>query len=135
MTQGIELSSNLYLGRFDLKGSYTFLDSEDRITGKKLTKRPRHMVKLGIDWQSKTSGTTVTLRGVYQSEEFYDNANLQESPAWTTWDIKITQEISKNFALFAGIDNLTDEHRDPNIYYDRSPSEGRFVYAGVRFDG
>ncbi len=135
MTQGLELSNNLYLGRFDLKGSYTFLDSEDRITGKTLKDRPRHMVKLGIDWHSKISDTTLTLRSVYQSEEFFNSDNSLESPAWTTWDIKVTQKITPNFSLFGGIDNLTDEHRDTNIYYDQGPKEGRLIYMGVRLDG
>jgi len=134
MTQGVELSGNIHRGNFDLKGSYTLLDSEDLDTKKTLKGRPRHQVKLGADWQNKTWGTTVTLRGVYQSEEFFDVENQLESPAWTTWDIKLTQSIGVGFKIFGGVDNLTDEHRDPNINYDQRPEAGRFVYMGVRFD-
>ncbi len=134
MTQGVELSGNIYRGRFALKSSYTLLDSEDLDTKKTLKRRPRHQVKLGVDWQNKAWGTTVTLRGVYQSEEFFDVENQLESPAWTTWDVKLTQTIGAGFKVFGGVDNLTDEHRDPNLNEDQRPEVGRFAYMGVRFE-
>ncbi len=135
MTQGVEISGSRRAGRFEMKGSYTLLDSKDRDTGKTLKERPRHQIKLGADWYSKAGGTVLTLRGVYQSREFYDAENLLESPAWTTWDLKLTQAVGDRFKLFGGIDNLTDEHRDPDVRYDRRPEAGRFIYLGVRFDG
>ncbi len=134
MTQGVELSSNFYWSALELKGSYTFLDSEDRITGKTLRERPRHQVKLGADYKYSPWGTMVTLRGVYQSKEFYDADNFQESPAWTTWDLKLTQVITPRVKIFGGIDNLNDEHRNPRIASDNRPAAGRFVYLGLRIE-
>ena len=135
MTQGLEISGNLHRGRFDLKGSYTLLDSEDLDTGKTLKERPRHQIKLGADWKNQAWGTTVALRGVYQSEEYFDAGNQLVSPAWTTWDVKLTQVIGKGLKVYGGVDNLTDEHRDPAIRHDNRPTAGRFVYLGVRIDG
>jgi len=135
LTQGVELSGNLYLGRFEMKGSYTLLDSEDRDTGKTLKERPRHQLRLGADYENKAWGTTLTLRGVYQSEEYFNSENTLESPAWTTWDVKLTQAVSKGLKVFGGIDNLTDEHRDPNTVHDNRPVAGRFVYLGLRVEG
>lgn len=134
VTQGVELSGNVNLGRFTPRGSYTLLDSEDLDTGKTLAERPRHQVKLGVDWENKAWATVVTLRGVYQSEEFFDAENLIESPAWTTWDLKLTQRIGKNFKVFGGIDNLADEHRDPADHHDLRPEAGRFVYLGLSLE-
>ncbi len=134
MTQGAELSSNLYLGILGLKGSYTFLDSKDRTTGKMLRERPRHQVKLGADYAHSSWGTVVILRGVYQSKEFYDTDNFQESPAWTTWDLKLTQVITRGVKVFGGVDNLSDEHRNPRIASDNRPAAGRFVYLGLRIE-
>jgi len=134
MTQGVEFSGNLYRGVLDLKGSYTLLDSEDRITGKTLKARPRHMVKIGADYEYRPWGTTVTLRSVYQSEEFFNAENSLQSPAWATWDLKLTQDISDGMEVFAGIDNLTDEHRDPAVPYDQRPLSGRFLYLGLRIE-
>ena len=135
MTQGVELNGNLSLGRFDMKAGYTLLDSEDLDTGKTLKERPRHQIKLGVDYENKAWNTLLTLRGVYQSQEFIDADNRLESPAWTTWDVKLTQRVSEGFSVFTGIDNLTDEYRNPNIASDFRPAVGRFVYLGMRFDG
>ncbi len=135
MTQGMEVNGNLRLGRFDMKAGYTLLDSEDLDTGKMLRERPRHQIKLGVDYEHEAWGTLLSLRGVYQSEEFIDAENVLESPAWTTWDVKLTQRLIGGLSVFAGIDNLTDEHRDPNVFSDFRPPAGRFVYLGVRVDG
>ncbi len=77
----------------------------------------------------------MTLRGVYQSKEFYDVDNFQESPAWTTWDLKLTQVITPGVKVFGGIDNLSDEHRNPRIASDNRPAAGRFIYLGLRIEG
>lgn len=135
MTQGMEVNGNLRLGCFDMKAGYTLLDSEDLDTGKTLRERPRHQIKLGVDYEHEAWGTLLSLRGVYQSEEFIDAENVLESPAWTTWDVKLTQRLIGRLSVFAGIDNLTDEHRDPNVLSDFRPPAGRFVYLGVRVDG
>lgn len=136
LTQGVELSGQYHLApRLQLKGGYTLLDSEDRDTGKSLPRRPEQQIKTGLDYERAEWGSTFTLRAVYQSEEFVDSQNSIESPAWITWDVKFTQAVGKGFQLFAGIDNLTDEHRDPQESSDFRPKEGRFVYLGVRVDG
>ncbi len=135
LTQGMELNGQLRLGRFDLKAGYTLLDSEDRDTGKTLTERPRHQVKTGIDYRNPAWGTLFSLRGVYQSEELIDADNQVASPSWSTWDIRLTQRISGGLSVFAGIDNLTDEHRDPGSRNDFRPQTGRFIYLGIRLEG
>ena len=137
LTQGVELSGRYHFGSgFTFKSSYTWLDSEDRDTGNKLTERPEHQIKLGFDYEQKNWGTTFTVRGVYQSEEYIDGDNQLQSPAWNTWDIKLTQALGKSLKVFAGVDNLTDEHRNPNKHgLDFRPLEPRFVYLGLQIEG
>lgn len=137
MTEGAELSGQYHIiPRLRFKGGYTFLTSEDRDTGKTLPRRPEHQIKAGLDYERADWGSTFTLRAVYQSEEFIDSDNTIESPAWTTWDVKLTQALGRGFKVYAGIDNLTDQHRDPaKGGNDFRPEEGRFVYAGVSVDG
>ncbi len=134
-TQGAEFSARRTAGRLGMSGSYTLLEGRDLDTGKLLAERPRHQIKLGVDWHNKAWGTMLILRGVHQSEEFFDADNRLESPAWTTWDVKFTQAVGNRFKLFGGIDNLTDEHRDPDVRHDNRPGTGRFIYLGMRFDG
>lgn len=136
LTQGVETSLKYrFTPSFNIKGSVTWLDSEDRDTGKTLTERPRQQVKLSMDYEHKPWGTTVSLRGVHQSEEYIDSANTQESPAWTTWDIKLNQAVAQGVSVFAGIDNFTNEHRDPDKPgLDFRPLEPRLVYLGLRIE-
>ena len=135
ITRGVEMDVRRKLGPLDLKAGYTLLDSKDLDTGKALRQRPRHQLKLGIDYANHPAGTRVTLRGIYQSAEFIGADNRQRSPAWATWDIKLTQQIAQGLSLFTGIDNLGDLHRNPNLGSDFRPATGRFIYLGLRFDG
>lgn len=136
ITQGAELSSRYHVTpHIKVKGSYTFLDSEDRNTRKVLTTRPEHQIKLGFDYERKEWGSIFTLRSIYQSEEFVDSQNLIESPSWNTWDVKFTQTVSKSVKAFAGVDNITDEHRNPrNSGRDFRPKEGRYLYLGMSIE-
>jgi len=134
MTQGAELGGNLYFDALSFKASYTFLIGKDLISKKALKDRPRHQAKFGADYNYKPWGTIATLRGVYQSKAFYDAENTLQSPAWSTWDLKFTKTLSGSLKIFSGIDNLTDEHRNPNVYYDNRPIAGRYFYLGFRME-
>ena len=115
---------------------YSYLDAIDRATGNDLTERPDHQLKLGVDWRFPQWGTEISLRGSYQSKEFVDGANLIVSPQWTTFDLKFNQPYQDHLTFFIGIDNVTDEHRDPALGgEDFRPKKGRFIYAGVRLTG
>ena len=135
LTQGVELSGRYRLSdALELKAGYTWLKSEDRDSGKTLTQRPEHQIKWGLDYQQREWGSLISLRGVHQSKEYVDAQNQIVSPAWTSWDIKLTQTLGKGLKFFAGIDNLTNEHRDPGeAGRDFRPLEPRFVYLGLRY--
>lgn len=135
LTQGVETSARYRAGRFELKGAYTFLDTEDRNTGKTLPRRPRHQIKAGVDYEREDWGSVFTLRAVHQSSEFVDGQNLIESPPWTSWDMRLTQAVGKEFKIFGGINNLADTHRNPADSGDFRPRQGRFVYLGVLVEG
>ena len=74
-------------------------------------------------------GLNVNLIYVWQSEEF-DTAQDQTSPAWGQWDIKFTQDVSKQISVYGGIDNITNEQRIFDGSYDNRPVAGRLTYLG-----
>ena len=137
MTQGVETSLKYRVtSSLSVKGSYTYLDTKDKKTGNALTNRPQDQAKLSVDYEYKPLGTTFSLRGVYQSEEYIDGGNTMESPSWTTWDLKINQRLSEKLKVFFGIDNVTNEHRNPNKPgRDFRPLEPRLLYLGLRYEG
>jgi len=132
-TRGVEASVRHALGpRFSIDAAWTWLDAIDRRTDRRLTRRPRHQVQLGTDLQFER--TTVALRASWQSASWADAENTIESPAWASLQLKLNRSLDERLSLFAGIDNLTDEHRDPDrAGLDFRPERGRFVYAGVRY--
>jgi len=136
-TQGIDLVLD-YEFSPSLSGDigYSYLDAIDRATGNRLTERPARQIKLGLDWKLPGLSSEISLRGSYQSEEYIDIANTLVSPDWSTLDLKFNQPIRKHLTFFIGIDNVTDEHRDPSrAGKDFRPKKGRFMYAGLRLEG
>lgn len=122
--------------RFSANLGYSYLDAIDRSTGNHLTQRPKDQVKLGLDWRLERWKSEMSLRATYQSEEFVDGNNTMVSPDWTTLDFKFNQPLREGLTFFVGIDNLTDEHRDPlDAGEDFRPKKGRFIYLGMRLEG
>ena len=121
--------------RLDL--GYTWLRTENEEIGQELTRRPRHQVSAGVDWRAlqTQAGTKLglSLRGRYQSDELVSTENDAYSPAWFQLDVKANLDLSEDFRLFAGVDNLFDEQRNFADPYDYGPVAGRYFYLGARY--
>lgn len=135
-TQGVELNGNWSLtDNTSLRSSYTWLDTENLNTGKELTQRPRHLVKAGIGWRVFQQAGDLLVQYLYQSQAWYDEANSLRSPAWDRYDIRYTHALGQQLSLYGGVENLFDEHRDPDMNpHDQRPIPGRYLYAGVSYD-
>lgn len=141
-TRGAEVTSKFRISpALSLSNGVTYLDAEDLETNEPLTQRPEWVIKLGVDYKYTPVGTSFSLRAVHQTkewvEDYYDSENeaLVQSPGWTSWDLKINQQLSKKLSVYGGVDNIFDEHRDPNDENDVRPFEPRFVYLGLRYKG
>jgi len=136
-TQGIDVSTSYTLSP-KLSGnlSYSYLKTTDLDTHKKLTSRPAHQLKLKLNYKIPKYKADISLYGNYQSKEYVNSSNTITSPSYSTFDLKLNKEIRKGTKVFLGIDNITDTHRDvPSTGQDFRPTSGRFIYAGIRFDG
>jgi outer membrane receptor for ferrienterochelin and colicins len=114
-----------------LSASWTLTRTRDLDTGSELTRRPRHIVRAGFDWQA-LAGTTVSLRARQQSSELVGSTGQRRSPSWTTMDLAINHRIGRQTTAFFGIDNLFDRQRDFSNADDFGPLSGRFAYIGLR---
>ncbi len=133
-TRGVESSLRWQAGAaLDLTAGYTFTQTRDLDTGLELTRRPRHMARLGLDWRTLPD-TTLSLRGRYQSSELVDSSSGGRSPAWATLDLAVNHELGGGTTLYGGINNLFDRQRDFGDANDFGPLSGRFVYLGVRYE-
>lgn len=133
-TRGLELTaSRTLLPGLRVDAAYTHLRAEDEGTGNTLPERPRHQAKLGLEWEPEGWRTSVDLDATYRSEEYVDLANTDESPAWTRWDLRVNTDVTRNLTAFLGVDNLTDEHREPGDALDQRPIRPRYAYVGIRY--
>ena len=111
---------------------YTRTATRDLVQGGELTRRPRDMVRLGVDWKAQP-GTTVALRARYQSDELVSAASGARSPAWSALDLSLNHEMGDGLTLFIGANNLFDRQRDFASPSDFGPIAGRFVYIGAKW--
>ncbi|WP_111655998.1 TonB-dependent receptor plug domain-containing protein [Isoalcanivorax indicus] len=132
MTRGAEVGLDWAIApRLSLHLNHTHMQTEDRDSGQRLTRRPRDISRAGIN-MGVTETTELTLRGRYQSDELATSAGAR-SPAWRALDISLTHQATPALSVLAGVDNLFDTQRDFADPADFSPIVGRFIYLGARY--
>ena len=132
-TQGFDLATTAYLTdnlKVDL--SYGYLQAKDLETNSQLTGRPQNQIKVGVNWQTPLSGLDLALKGNFQSTQFEDSENTQQTPSFMTWDFKLNYQFHKDWTGFAGINNLSDVQKN-FTQADSRPEEGRYSYVGIRW--
>ena len=133
LTKGVEVEANTqFLKYFGLNGGYTYLYSEDQNTKKHLTQRPEHQVKATLSL--KVSDTNAQVSAIYETEQYVDSANKLTSPATTQVDFKMTQHVTKLLSVYGGVNNLLNEHADPEDSHDLRTKRPRYIYAGATYN-
>ena len=116
----------------DLQAAYTRTQTRDLNSGTELTRRPRDIVRLGLDWKPQAA-TTLSVRARYQGDELVDSAGGTRSPAWSTMDVTVNHKLGNDLTLFLGVNNLTNRQRNFASANDFGPIAGRFVYVGAKY--
>lgn len=128
-TQGIEIGLTSRLME-NLTGNleYTFLDTENKETGKELTNRPKYKLDFGLDWKIPSFGMNLNFACQYIGERYDDEDNTIELDAYTIYNISATKQMTKYGELFMRIDNIFGE-KDIEDEYD---IDGAQFLAGVK---
>ncbi|GAA7771892.1 TonB-dependent receptor [Cupriavidus metallidurans] len=133
-TQGAETALRWRAtNQLNLTAAYTYTSTEDLNTGSELTRRPRHMGRVGADWRVLPA-TELSARARFQSSELTDSATGARSPGWGTLDLVLNQKLGRNVTAFVGVNNLFNRQRDFANASDFGPVAGRFIYLGARFN-
>ncbi len=135
-TLGFELSGFYQLQSWRVRANYQRLKSEDKNTKLALVQNPENLFKLGLDKSLLNNRANLLLQTRYESEAFINAANTIETPAFQVWDIKFDYRWRDALRYFAGIDNISDEHRDPLKVAaggDLRPVPGREIYLGAQY--
>ena len=99
-----ELTKNLF-------GSigYSFLDTDNRDTGKELTYTPKHKFNFILNWKIPDYGLSTHLRTEYVGTKYQDSDNTEKlSDYWIT-DICIAKDITRFGKITFSVDNLFNE--------------------------
>jgi outer membrane receptor for ferrienterochelin and colicins len=131
-TSGLETALQWRVGAaWMLNAAYTYTRTRDLSTGTELTRRPRGMTRLGVDWKV-FERTTLAARVRHQSDELVSTGG-RRSPAWATLDVSLNHVFDHGLTGFAGVRNLTGRQRDFSNPDDFGPLSGRFVYVGLSY--
>ncbi|WP_175607880.1 TonB-dependent receptor plug domain-containing protein [Thalassolituus maritimus] len=132
-TTGAEMATQYSGETLSLRLSYGWLKALNLDTDQPLINRAPHHIKglLTAQWTDAWD-TTLTLdwqNGMVTG--ISDDGDLSYSRPIARVDLKTGFRLYSDLLLFGGINNLTDNVRDPSDSYDRRPSEGRFPYVGL----
>ena len=112
-----------------LRASYTYVDAENRDTGRALARRPKSSLSALIDYRwpfGLSTGATLTMIG----DSFDNAANTRSLDGYALVDLRASLPLGRNIELYGRVENLFDERYQTVFRYG---TPGRAAYAGVRF--
>lgn len=135
--QGYELQgSYAFTDAVTARANYTYSDAENRDTGNELNYSPKHVGNIGLDWQALPK-LGLNLDYQYTGNQMLvipNNASSVESDAYHTVSLGTKFQATKELALKAGVNNLTDSKRDDVAQSIDHLLMGRTVFVGFSYD-
>lgn len=129
-TSGVELSGTAELvpGALTARFAYTYLEAEDRLTQKRLARRPEGEGRVGLAW-TPTPDILIEPSVTLVSQR-YDFPNEQgKLKPYARLDLYASYRVNDTFSLFARAENLTDARYEEVRNFG---TPGRSVYGGVK---
>jgi outer membrane cobalamin receptor len=139
LLQGLEMST--FWHPWDFLGvflNYTYLDTENKNTGRDLDFRPANVVNVELRYSSSFGLSAGAIYSYTSSQSYEPKAQpggLEVLPASGLWELHVSQKfpfrkVSKRYVeVYVDVENLLDE------YYEEDPrkaSPGRMVWVGLR---
>lgn len=128
--QGVELEGDLALTpHFKVRGSYTYLEATNRITGKDLARRPGQLVSVSADWTTPLAGLALGADVRMVGDSFNDAGNYTRLDGYGLLTLRASAPLGQHLELFGRIENVTNTRYQVATSYG---TYGRSAYAGVR---
>ncbi|MBM3332156.1 TonB-dependent receptor [candidate division WOR-3 bacterium] len=141
-TQGLELSAAFRPARgLSLRLGYQLLDARDKLRRDRLPYRSVH----SGNWQAIYAFSRLQLDLVLSGEyvgsmptQRFDGDSLvagPASPAYTTWNCRVSKDLGAGYSVFLAANNLLDFVQDDWLAEDVplwGPSRGRYLMAGLK---
>lgn len=131
---GLELEGGYHQGSWLFRAAGTFLDTEDKGSGRELRRRPNHTVRLDVDRElgAWAFGITALARG----RSFNDDANNDRLAGQGLLHLRASYAIDRHWTVRAKVDNVFDKDfvtaRDAtnNVDYNQP---GRAVFLSIHY--
>jgi len=114
-SRGIEVDARMDIGRLRLAAGYSYADAKVGASGPALAldglrpaQTPRHNVTASLAWQG-ARGLYASFGMRYVSGQYEDDLNRQPIPGAITFDALTDVPLTRNLALEARAENLTDK--------------------------
>ena len=114
-SRGVEIDARLDLGRWSLRGGYSYADAEVEASGAALplnglrpAQTPRHSFAATVSWRS-LAGARASLTGRYSGSQYEDDLNEQLLPDAVTFDAVASVPLSPRLRLELRGENLAGE--------------------------
>ena len=111
--QGFEFSLMQQLQQFSSRFSYTWLETENGTTGKKLERRPENTVNWRGSYDADKWSAFITAdyqSATYQGADWLTGEDHPYAPAHTVWGLGASYTVSPALTVRAKVDNLFDKN-------------------------
>lgn len=129
-TKGFELGIEYNINeKHAINANYTYVQTEDKTTGNKLTYKPENTFNLGLNSEF-AHGISSYLSANYIGEQYINSSNTSKASGYTIFNAQVSKKITNDLTARIGVDNITDEKFDENKpYYLKS----RIAYLGLNY--
>lgn len=136
---GADLSSKYQYNNWNMQLSYSYLYAEDKITGERLPNRPCHQIKANVGHHFPAYKLDSLLYFVYEADEYSGTPGKPiASDNYLSVNFNLTQNLTSNFSWRVGVDNIFDEHQDPQAVsageFDQRAVTSRRVFASITYN-
>ncbi len=115
--QGIEVGVKLALIRelLLLNIGYTYLDTENRDTGKELTYSPHHNLTAHVVFNHHPLGILIDIGAQWVSEMYTDNSNTKSIDSYSLVDVKLIKRVADRASVSLEGNNIfNSDYGEPN---------------------
>ena len=117
----------VFTPQFDMGFNATYLNTEDKSTGKELTFTPDISAALNANYAITNDwSTNMMLR--YIGRQYTNSANSDSTDEYSLVDIATQYDINDTVQVYAGIDNLFDKQIEEEL----GVNIGQYFYIGLR---
>lgn len=129
MTQGAELNLDARISDcVTARAGYTWLDTEDQLTGKELIYEPASKFVSGLNFKLSPTSLTLGLEASYTGERYTDAANTEKLDGFWLCNATLTKRFADQAEAFIRVDNIFGEE---NIF-DEYDLDGTEFIVGLR---